>query len=110
MFADSPLEGYIIRCGKLIYKVKPDYKDLNKLQIDSRPFDFLNCDELDKGCALDNKLNFEDILRYCRKKYVSNKSEETLLFNKLYNMYRKRFNFNHKDYQRLFGLYCKNLL
>nr|ALR69866.1 he65 [Anticarsia gemmatalis multiple nucleopolyhedrovirus]ALR70808.1 he65 [Anticarsia gemmatalis multiple nucleopolyhedrovirus]ALR71281.1 he65 [Anticarsia gemmatalis multiple nucleopolyhedrovirus]ALR71439.1 he65 [Anticarsia gemmatalis multiple nucleopolyhedrovirus]ALR72065.1 he65 [Anticarsia gemmatalis multiple nucleopolyhedrovirus] len=110
MFTDSPLEGYIIRCGKLIYKLKPDYKDLNKLQIDSRSFDFLNCDELEKECALSGKLNFEDILRHCRKKYVCNKSEGTPLFNKLYNMYRKRFNFNHKDYKRLYSLYCKDLL
>ena len=110
MFADSPLEGYIIRCGKLIYKLKPDYKDLNKLQIKSRPFDSLNCDELDKECALNGELNFENILRCCRKKIVCSKSEETLLFNKLYNLYRKRFNLNHKDYHRLLGLYCKNLL
>nr|AYW35398.1 he65-like protein [Antheraea proylei nucleopolyhedrovirus] len=106
MFPKSPLEGYIIRCGKLIYKLKSNYKDLNKLQIESGPFDALNCDELNKECAVDGKLNFTDLLRHCYTKFECKSCDEKQLFNKLYYLYRERFNFDHKDYKALYAAYC----
>ncbi|AFY62856.1 HE65 [Philosamia cynthia ricini nucleopolyhedrovirus virus] len=128
MFPKSPLEGYIIRCGKLIYKLKSNYKDLNKLQIESGPFDALNCDELNKECAVDGKLrgpfdalncdelnkecavdgklSFTDLLRHCYTKFECKSCDEKQLFNKLYYLYRERFNFDHKDYKALYAAYC----
>ncbi|AKR14131.1 RNA ligase [Dasychira pudibunda nucleopolyhedrovirus] len=105
MFPNSPLEGYIIRCGKLIYKLKSDYKDVHMLQIEPGPFDALNCDELNEECAVGGKLDFLNVLRHCHKKFVCDTKNEKQLFNKLYYLYRKRFNFDHKDYKTMYTEY-----
>lgn len=110
MFPQSPLEGFIIRCGNLIYKLKSDYKDLNKLKIEKGPFEWLTCDYIKSNCDAIDKSDMMKILIFCYNMCEVNNDNEKLLFNKVFNLFRQQFNLNHNDYKNLYKQYvnmCK---
>lgn len=82
------LEGFIIWCGNLIYKLKFDYKDLNKLKIEKGFFEWLICDYIKSNCDVIDKLDMMKILIFCYNMCKVKNYNEKLLFNKVFNLFR----------------------
>ncbi|AGA16256.1 he65 protein [Thysanoplusia orichalcea nucleopolyhedrovirus] len=84
--------------------------DLNKLNVENDPFDWLTCNYITDNCKATNKLDMLNILIFCYNNCEVNKNNEIKLFKKVFNLFEKQFVLNNVDYKNLYKQYinlCK---
>ncbi|QBQ01673.1 he65 [Hyphantria cunea granulovirus] len=109
LFPDAPIEGYIIRFQHLMYKIKPEYKNLDKLKVVLNKFDYITKQFMRDTYGAVVKEEFLDALKFCYLNCNVSREEAKMLFDHMYNLYRKQLRVHNTDYKHLLTSFKENI-
>jgi hypothetical protein len=121
LFPNSPLEGYVIRCDNLMYKLKENYKNLNLLKITTNTNDtivsniikqFLEKKNIKTTTTTattaatmftNNKDSVIAIVEKCRVYCnIVSARDQRMLYNKIFNLLRTDLCLTNDDYKNIY--------